>query len=144
MPNVVVDASVVASAALKRQSTPERALIFALVYDALYLSEPVIAEIRRPKFRKYVGEERLADILALILADAHFISPTERVVACRDPADDKYLELAVAAEAALIISGDRDLLSLSPWRGIRIVSPAEYVRLINASDRRSGGQEGGT
>jgi len=119
-------------------------LIFALVYDALYLSEPVIAEIRRPKFRKYVGEERLADILALILADAHFISPTERVVACRDPADDKYLELAVAAEAALIISGDRDLLSLSPWRGIRIVSPAEYVRLINASDRRSGGQEGGT
>jgi uncharacterized protein len=96
VPNVVVDASVVASAALKRQSTPETAFIYALTYDALYLSEPVIEEIqevlRRPKFRKYISDERLADIVSLILADAHYVTPTERVVACRDPADDKYLD----------------------------------------------------
>ena len=145
MPNVVVDASVVASAELKRQSTPERALIFALTYDALYLSEPVIEEIRdvlrRPKFYKYINEERLADILALILADAHFVSPTENVAACRDPADDKYLELALAAKAYAVISGDRDLLSMSPWRGVRILSPAEYVRLITVRERRIGSQE---
>jgi putative PIN family toxin of toxin-antitoxin system len=145
VPNVVVDASVVASAALKRQSTPERALIFALTYDELYLSEPVIEEIRevlrRPKFRKYIDDERLADILALILADACFVSATQSVAACRDPADDKYLELALAAGAYAIISGDRDLLSMSPWRGIRILSPAEYVRLIGARERPRGEQE---
>lgn len=145
MPNVVVDASVIASAALKRESTPERALIFALTYDALYLSEPVVREIqdvlRRPKFREYITEERLSDILGLMLADAHFVSPTEKVVACRDPADDKYLELALAAGAHLIISGDRDLLSMSPWRGIQVVSPAEYVRLMGGRQRPTGGQE---
>jgi uncharacterized protein len=144
VPNVVVDPSVVASAALKRQSTPERALIFALTYDALYLSEPVIEEIRdvlqRPKFRKYIDAERLADILAVVLADAHFVSPTESIAACRDPTDDKYLELALAAGAYAIISGDRDLLSMSPWRGIQILSPAEYVRAISARERRRGVQ----
>ena len=109
------------------------------------MSEPVIEEIRdvlrRPKFYKYINEERLADILALILADAHFVSPTENVAACRDPADDKYLELALAAKAYAVISGDRDLLSMSPWRGVRILSSAEYVRLITARERRIGSQE---
>jgi putative PIN family toxin of toxin-antitoxin system len=138
VPNVVVDASIVASAALKRESTPERAVLFALTYDALYLSEPVLDEIRevlgRPKFRKYVSEERLAEVIALILADAHFVTPTEKVSACRDPGDDKYLELALAAGAHAVVTGDRDLLSMSPWRDIRMMTAAEYVTLVRARE----------
>lgn len=138
MPNVVVDANTVASAALKAESKPETALLFALNYDSLYLSEPVLDEIRevlsRPKFRRYVGEERLAEILALMLADAHFVTPMANVHACRDPADDKYLDLALAADAYAIVTGDHDLLSMSPWRGIRITNAAQYVALIAARE----------
>lgn len=138
MPNVVVDANTVASAALKAESKPETALLFALIYDSLYLSEPVLDEIRevlsRPKFRRYVGEERLAEILALMLADAHFVTPMANVHACRDPADDKYLDLALAADAYAIVTGDHDLLSMSPWRGIRITNAAQYVALIAARE----------
>ncbi len=138
MPNVVVDANTVASAALKAQSTPETALLFALIYDSLYLSEPVLDEIRevlsRPKFRRYVGEQRLAETIALMLADANFVTPMAHVQACRDPADDKYLDLALAADAYVIVTGDRDLLSMSPWRGIRIMNAAEYVALIGARE----------
>ena len=138
MPNVVVDASIIASAALKRESMPETALILALTYDSFYLSEPVLEGIRevlaRPKFRRYFGEERIAEIIALILADAHFVTAVEKVTACRDPADDKYLELAVAVGAYGIVTGDRDLLSMSPWRGIRIMTAADYVALVTARE----------
>ncbi|MFZ1426928.1 MAG: putative toxin-antitoxin system toxin component, PIN family [Geminicoccaceae bacterium] len=53
---------------------------------------------------------------------------------CRDAKDNKYLELALAAAADVIISGDTDLLVLHPWRGVRILRPAEY--LAEAGDGR--------
>ena len=46
---------------------------------------------------------------------------------CRDPKDDKYLELAIEAAASVIVSSDNDLLVLNPWRGIRILRPSEYL-----------------
>ena len=45
---------------------------------------------------------------------------------CRDPKDDKYLELALASQADRIVSSDGDLLVLHPWRGVRIPRPADH------------------
>ncbi len=53
---------------------------------------------------------------------------SERVAACRDPTDDKFLELAVNGYADLIVSGDADLLALNPFRGIAIITPAAYAQ----------------
>ena len=53
---------------------------------------------------------------------------TERVTACRDATDDKFLELAVNGKADVIVSGDADLLVLNPFRGIPIVTPAAFVQ----------------
>ncbi len=61
------------------------------------------------------------------MADAEAVTITERIAACRDPTDDKFLELAANGRADLIVSGDNDLLVLSPFRGVRIVSPL-YLR----------------
>lgn len=47
-----------------------------------------------------------------------------------DPDDDKFLECAVIADAGCIISGDRHLKALDPYRGIRILSPAAFLRAI--------------
>ena len=47
---------------------------------------------------------------------------------CRDPTDDKFLELAVNDHADLIVSGDGDLLALNPFRQIPIVTPAAFVQ----------------
>lgn len=47
--------------------------------------------------------------------------------ACRDPRDDKFLEVAVNGQADLIITGDRDLLALHPFMGVGIFSPAVYL-----------------
>ena len=71
---------------------------------------------------------RVEQIFRLFEAGAVTIEPLERVTYCRDPADNKYLELALAAKASVIVASDEDLLVLDPWRGIRIMTPADYVR----------------
>ena len=56
-----------------------------------------------------------------------WFAPAERVTDCRDAKDNKYLELALAAGAGILVTGDADLLVLHPWRGVRILRPAEYL-----------------
>ena len=63
-----------------------------------------------------------------MLARAELVAITERIAACRDPKDDKFLELAVNGQADLIVSGDADLLALNPFRDIPIVTPATFVQ----------------
>ncbi|HUY53217.1 MAG TPA: putative toxin-antitoxin system toxin component, PIN family, partial [Candidatus Dormibacteraeota bacterium] len=58
------------------------------------------------------------------------IRPTQRLkIITRDPDDNKILECALEAKADLIISADKDLLSLKEWRGIKIIHPssAKYI-----------------
>ena len=62
------------------------------------------------------------------MADAELVTITERIAACRDPTDDKFLELAVGGNADSIVSDDADLLALNPFRGIPIVTPAPFVQ----------------
>jgi uncharacterized protein len=66
----------------------------------------------------------------VLLATAELVTIAERIVACRDPQDDKFLELAVSGRADLIISGDTDLLALSPFRNVPIITPATFVQSV--------------
>ncbi len=131
---VVVDASTLISAALKPDSLPERALLRAVDGPRrIVLSEAVEDEYRevifRPKFDRFVSIERRQRILDIVLVVAERIVPAQTVRECRDPNDDKYLELALAANAETIVSSDADLLVMNPWRGVRIVRPADYLAL---------------
>jgi uncharacterized protein len=135
---IVFDASAVVSAALKADGVPERALLWAEENDVFALSTAVDIEIAavlcRPRFVRAIPRARLEQFLHLLRADAVWFEPTVGVTECRDPKDNKYLELALAAGAEVIVSGDEDLLVLDPWRGIRIVRPADYLVLTH-SDR---------
>ena len=63
-----------------------------------------------------------------LMAEAELVAITERLAECRDPTDDKFLELAVNGQADLIMTGDKDLLVLNPFRGIPIVAPVIFVQ----------------
>jgi uncharacterized protein len=131
---VVIDASAFVSAALKADSLPERALLQAVdPPNRLILSQAVEDEYRevifRPKFDRFVSVERRQRILDIVVVAAERIEPTETVRECHDPHDDKYLALAAAGKADVIVSGDHHLLSMDPWRGIRILSPTDYLAL---------------
>ena len=132
---VVVDASTLVSAALKADSLPEQALLRAVNEpNRLLLSQEVEDEYRevlfRKKFDRYVSIEHRQRILDLIVVAADRIEHPAPVRGCRDPKDDKYLVLALAGKAAVIVSSDvHHLLSMHPWRGIQILSPADFIAL---------------
>jgi putative PIN family toxin of toxin-antitoxin system len=132
---VVLDASTFVSAAIKSESIPERALLRAVTRpNRLILSHAVEAEYRevifRSKFDRFVSVERRRRILDIALVAAERIEPTEEVHECRDPKDDKYLALAAAGGADVMVSSDlRHLLSMHPWRGIPILSPVDFLGL---------------
>jgi len=65
--------------------------------------------------------------LAALVNQAKFVEITETITECRDPKDNKFLELAVCGGADCLISGDGDLLALHPFRGIRILPPQAFL-----------------
>jgi uncharacterized protein len=132
---VVFDASTFVSAVLKANSRPEQALLRALsAPNRLLLSQAVEDEyddvIFRPKFDRFVSAERRQRILDIVVVAAERVEPTETIRECRDPKDDKYLALAAGGGADVIVSSDvRHLLSMHPWRGIPILSPADFLAI---------------
>ena len=128
---IIFDASAVVSAALKVDSVPERALLRAEEVDVFALSAAVDAEIamvlNRPKFAHAISPARRERVLEILRRSAVWFEPAERVTDCRDPKDNKYLELAFAAGADTIVSSDDDLLVLHPWRGVQILLPGDYL-----------------
>ena len=132
---VVFDASTFVSAALKAGSLPEQALLRAVDEpNRLILSQEVEDEYRevifRPKFDRFVSVERRQRILDIVIVAAERVEPNEAVRECRDPKDDKYLALAASGRADVIVSSDaRHLRSMHPWRGIPILSPADFLAL---------------
>ena len=67
------------------------------------------------------------EFLATLVRASELVEVTAVVNVCRDPKDNKFLELAVSGTATHIISGDDDLLSLHPFRGVAILTPQEFV-----------------
>jgi hypothetical protein len=130
---IVFDASAVVGAALKMDSVPERALLRAEEIDVFALSTEVDAEIAevlaRPRFAQAIPRERREHVLRILRGEAVWFEPSVRVTDRRDPKDDKYLELALASGAETIVASDDDLLALHPWRGTRILRPADYLAL---------------
>jgi putative PIN family toxin of toxin-antitoxin system len=84
--------------------------------------------LRRPKLARFLDPNLRDELLDLLFSAAAWFDPAERVTDCRDAKDDKYLELALAAKAGVIVSSDDDLLMLNPWRGVWILRPTEYLR----------------
>ena len=127
----MIDANTVVSAAPNPSGIPRQAIAAARLRGVIVLSEAVYGEIAevltRPKFARVLTEDRRREILELLAAAALWIEPTETVGDCRDAKDNRYLELALAAHATTIMSGDQDLLVLDPWRDVRVLRPARFL-----------------
>lgn len=128
---VVVDTSVLLSRLLLAEPVPGRAVGKVVAGGQLLLSEATLTELAdvlsRPKFDPYISLKDRQAFIRLLGRIAEMVSVTYPVRACRDPKDDKFLELAVSGQADVIVSGDKDLLRLNPFQGIRLVTPADYL-----------------
>lgn len=84
--------------------------------------------ITRAKFDPYVSLEERQQFLRQLGRIADLVPILHQVQACRDPKDDKFLEVAVNGEADMIVTGDHDLLDLGNVQGIPIITPAAYMQ----------------
>jgi hypothetical protein len=128
---IVFDASTLVSAAFRRGSGPDLAVRHALPVDRIAVSEAVLAELlevlHRPRLARFLDPGVRAELIGQLVALGVVFAPPRHVNDCRDSKDNKYLELALASDAGTIISSDQDLLVLHPWRGVRILRPADYL-----------------
>jgi len=130
----VFDTNTVVSAFLFENGNPGRALREALRQGhpllSLEVAEEIAEVLRRAKFDKYVRTRTREEFLRALIRRAVFVDVAERIHECRDPDDDKFLELAVSGGATHIISGDDDLQVLDPFRGIPILSAREFLESL--------------
>ena len=139
MIRAVIDTSILIRALIRPRGTVGPVLqgLRNADYQLLY-SEPLLAELTdvlaRPRLRAKYGltTEDIATVLSLILLRGEPLVPARRIDVCRDPTDNMVLEAAVAGQADAIVSGDEDLLTLSPFEAIPILSPATFLRLVKA------------
>ncbi len=136
---LVLDTNVLISAALSPHGAPARLLDFLYRSNAvLVFSEPTMAELAdrllRAKLDLYVDRDERIQFLAEIDAVAEFAGISGAPMGCRDRSDDPFLETALTADCRLIVSGDRDLLTLHPWRGIQILGPVQALSTLTSSE----------
>ena len=128
----VLDTNRLVSAVLFKGSTLRAALISAasdyqLIFSTATWDELAIV-MQRDYFEKYKPLSGRLDFLADLAERVEMILVTSVVSDCSDPTDNKFLALAIDADAAAIVTGDLGLSALHPYRGIDILSPAEFVR----------------
>lgn len=127
----VIDTNVLVSRLLAPGSLPAQALDLALARGVLLASDATLQELGdvlgRPTFDPYISRADRAEFIQRLSGVTRVVPILRKISACRDPRDDKFLDVAVAGDARAIITGDKDLLALHPFHGIAIVSPADLL-----------------
>jgi putative PIN family toxin of toxin-antitoxin system len=127
----VIDTNILVSSILISSSKPDYALKKVRNIGNILLSETTFQELEeilyRPKFDRYVSLITRIEFITKLKSESNLIKISEKITICRDPKDDKFLELAVNGQANFIITGDEDLLVLNPFRNIEIITVNEFL-----------------
>jgi uncharacterized protein len=123
---IVIDTNIFISAALSPNGTANQSVTKAIQEFTIVHSDKIYQEIAdrlyKPKFDKYLSNERRTQFLNLIHSKSQFIKTISQIVVCRDLDDNKFLELAIDSNAKFLVTGDKDLLILK--------SQSEYQHII--------------
>ena len=127
----VVDTNVIVSRVLRPQDVPAQAFRRAIDLGTLLFStathRELVSVMRRSKFDAYSPWERRLGLLVSLDELSDWVVPARAIRACRDPNDDKFLEVTVHGDADALVTGDEALLALNPFHGIAIVTPQEFL-----------------
>jgi putative PIN family toxin of toxin-antitoxin system len=136
----VLDTNVLVSTTLIRGGKEDR-ILRAWQHGAfeLVLSPQVLDEMGRAlsyeKLRKarWMTGEEVAALIRSLAQQAVLVPGRLRVKVSRDPDDDKFLEAAIEGRAQHVVTGDKDLLGLKAYRGVRIVTPDAFLTILQTS-----------
>lgn len=132
---IVIDTNVLLSAALSLNGTARKALDKVYKEFKIAQSDKTYQELNtriyKRKFDKYISDEDRQDFLDIVKKYSQFIEIKSQINTCRDPDDNKFLELAKDANAEFLITGDQDLLSLKNIAEYQnqIITPRDFLDL---------------
>jgi len=140
---VVLDTNVVISATLI-QGGKEDQILRAWQHRAIesVFSPQILEEVGRALFYeklqkfRWMTEEEITMLLQRLAQESLLVPGRVTVAASRDPEDNKFLAAAIEGEARYVVSGDRDLLDLKTYRGVRIVTPAAFLQALRKARKR--------
>lgn len=144
MISVVLDTNVAVSAGISPDGNP--AFIFEMLileeiknYTTSEITEEFREVLQRPRIAKRLKPLEQEFILNTYEKFSEKIEPAVKFEEVKDdPDDNKFLDCAVSAAAKYIISGDQHLLGLKEFRGIKIVTPAQFVEIMNRMKEQQG------
>ena len=107
---------------------------YLFLYSEATLNE-LIDVLGRPRMVHRYGltANEVDSLCALVIRRGETVQPIRVITVCRDPKDNKFLEVAVAGRADVIVTGDGDLKVLNPFEGISIIEPFEFLRALRKS-----------
>jgi uncharacterized protein len=131
---VVFDTNVLVSAVLRAASNSSLAVRRAAVGDTVLASVATLSELavtmERRKFDRYVSIESRREFVTYVHMTVKVVKIERSVHICSDPADDKFLEVALNARVDVLVTGDKDLLVLGVFEGTTIVPPERYHSMV--------------
>jgi hypothetical protein len=129
----IFDTNTLLSALFDENSIPALALKKARGQGILLTSIQVIREYRRvffkPKFDKYISFTTRLEFIENIIFNSFRVNIIEGISECRDSNHDKWLSLAVSAEADCIVTDDKDLLVMNPFRNTPILNSNDFLKI---------------
>lgn len=140
MMRITLDTNVLVSAFISKLGHPANLLELCITLEdvELILSQSILKEfeevLERDEVRErfsYTGQD-IRNIVSTLRGSSRIITPKSRFrIIKEDPKDDVILSTAYDGEADYIVSGDKHLLNLRRFKGIKIVSPTRMIEVIS-------------
>ena len=132
--NIVIDTSTLISAIGWKEGKPRKILNLGLSNNfTILISGETMKELKgvlsRNKF-DFIEKELKEEFLILLKEISKMVKIKTSIKLCKDPKDNMFIELAIDGKADYIISSDADLLGLDNAKGIKIVTPSEFLEMI--------------
>ena len=128
---VIFDTNCLISALLSPDSVVSKSFRKAIEIGVLLTSDECFKEaievLQRPKFKKYYSEEDLVFFKQVLMKELQLQTVKSKVSVCRDSKDDKFLSLALDGEADVLVTGDKDLLTLERFQKTEIITPRDFL-----------------
>jgi putative PIN family toxin of toxin-antitoxin system len=128
---VVFDTNIFISALVIPNSKAEQAIIKIIEgSDTLLLSKEIMGKILSVLSIKFHRDREAISHVAFYLSDlARMIKPTRKIRLFKDDPDNRILECAVSGRADVIVTGDKEILKLGEYEGIKIKSLKDYLEM---------------
>ena len=128
---VVLDTNIFISAILYK-GTPLEILQLCVLKNEIdiAISPELLAElIGKLKYKFGIKSQTLESLKVELESSMLYTLPEYTTQICRDASDNKIIDLAICAGAEFIITGDKDLREIKTYKGIKIITAAEFLEI---------------